>query len=145
MVKAQNNLEKNRKQRLKDFEDRIDYEIKNHYKTTNFNSEFITVHPMSDEIWWFQEYGGNLELIKSVDLYWKFDGDVAFVQIHSGKVLESEFFGLWKNRLYLRAKVEDNLISYESIQKTLELLWKKHLENNLFQRFLLKENYCQIN
>ena len=65
--------------RLKDFEERKSDEIRNYFKTDEFDSEFITVHPMADEDWWFKKFNESPKICKGVDLYWKFDGDVAFV------------------------------------------------------------------
>ncbi len=131
--------------RLKVFEERKSDELRNYFKTSSFDSEFVTIHPMADEDWWFKKFNENPEICKSVDLYWKFDGDVAFVEIWSSEVLSIELFARWRSEmLYLSAKVNDDLIYSKTVEFVLQAFWKEHLKENLFQKFYLKAKHYQI-
>ena len=125
-----------RAKRLNSFEERKGNEPKDYFKTNNFDSEFITVNPMADEDWWFEKFNESPEICKKVDLYWKYDDDVAFVEIWSKDVSRIELTASWRNKmLYLSASVSDNLISSNTVNFVLETFEKKHLEENLFHNY----------
>lgn len=131
--------------RLKSFEERKGSEPKEYFKTNSFESEFIAVNPMADEDWWFEKFNKSPEICKKVDLYWKFDGDVAFVEIWSENVSEIVWTASWRNgMLYLSASVSDELISSSTVNVVLETLAKKHLEENLFHKYYLKRKRHQL-
>jgi hypothetical protein len=146
MSKFQNkNWEIAREKRLKDFEERKCDVVKNCFKTDGFDSEFVTIHPLADEDWWFEKFSESPAICEGVDLYWKFDGDVAFVEIYSRDVSAVELSARWRSgMLYLAAKVKDNLIYSTTVNFVLKSFWEKHLENNLFRKYYLKRKYHEI-
>lgn len=134
-----------RAKRLNSFEERRSDQLKKYFKNNSFDSEFIPVNPMADEDWWFEKFNKSSKICKKVDLYWKFDGDVAFVEIWSKDFSETELTASWRNgMLYLSASVSDELISSNTVNFVLETLNRKHLEENLFHKYYLKRKRYQL-
>jgi hypothetical protein len=128
---------KHKRQRLADFKSRKSY-ASSSFTGSSGDWEYISIHPMANEMEWLKVYQLKPSDCDKVDCYWRIKNDVVFLQIRA-KNYNHEPLGLfvrWKRdvlpSLYLDAVVEDDCISQAIIERVIEKLYRIHLSRNLF-------------
>lgn len=134
------------KQNLNDFEERKDPDLSNVYSYKGH--EYITVHPMCDETKLLAELGLQPTDCTKVDLYWRIENQVFFLQVNSIKFWQDGRTGLfarWESkhsRVYLEANLETPFISRHIVESVMDIFLTKKLltmnfsENNLFKNYV---------
>ena len=79
--------------RLKDFEERARAHPEDVFDLGDLGS-FINIHPMSDETEILSRLGIKPSSCVIVDLYWKYQGDVRFVEIGTRKAYPQHELGM---------------------------------------------------
>jgi hypothetical protein len=130
------------------FSDRKRYSPEKVFSVNGFDWESVSHYVLADDYWWFEKFNEGSDNCLSADFYWKFDGDVAFLEIAAKKIAQSNFKGelfnaSWKGGrlnglLNLRAWVEDDLIYSYTVERVMKKFWKFHQQSNLFSTYYLK-------
>ena len=121
-------------QNLRDFEERKEPDLSNVYNFKGY--EYVAVHPMSDEQQILDELGMQPTDCIKVDLYWRVENLVFFLQINSIKFTNNGKIGLfarWEtknSRVYLEANLEVLSIS----KSVVEIVMDNFLSNGLLTK-----------
>lgn len=130
-------------------EQRLEYSPENVFFVDGFDWRYIPVHPVADELWWFEKFGQSPEICIGADFYWQFDGDVAFLELstrHKCSNFETEdFFARWNGGrtdgiLNLHARVLDELVYSWTVKRVMKIFWEFHQKTNLFETYYLKKD-----
>jgi hypothetical protein len=140
------NLVDSNKKILNDFEERKESDLSNVYYYKGY--EYITVHPTSDETEILTKLGLNSTDCIKVDLYWRVENRVFFLQVNSNNFLNDERKGLfarWESRnsrVYLEANLEVSFISRQVIERVMDAFLTKGIismnfsEDNSFKKYV---------
>jgi hypothetical protein len=130
------------------FDSRKKYSPENVFTVNGFDWEATTHYVLADDDWWFEKFNESPNMCVGADIFWKFDSDVAFLEINSKKIAQFDFTGelftaRWKGGrlnglLGLQAWVEDDLIYSYTVERVMKEFWEFHQQSNLFSTYYLK-------
>jgi hypothetical protein len=136
------------------FDSRKRYSPENVFTVSGFDWEATTHYVLADDDWWFEKFNESPDACVGADFYWKFDGDVAFLEIAAKKTAQLNFEGelfyaSWKGGrlngiLNLHALVEDDLIYSYTVERVMKKFWEFHQKSNLFDTYYLKRKLRKL-